>query len=138
MRVAKQNPSSQRMMWQQPSLFTDAIELDTPPRTSLEERGAIFTRPEVVDFILDLVGYTPSRPLHRLRLLEPAIGQGDFLFPAVDRLLVAWRAEAGGEDRFSALQAAIRGVELHAATFEATRAKLIDRLHGHGFSRTDA
>ena len=37
----------------------------------VEARGAIFTRREVVEFILDLVGYVPSHPLHRQRLLEP-------------------------------------------------------------------
>ncbi len=34
-----------------------------------EERGAVFTRREVVDFILDLVGYTADRPLHHYHLL---------------------------------------------------------------------
>ena len=46
---------------------------------SVDDRGAIFTRPEVVEFILDLAGYTPDQPLHRRRLLEPAFGHGDFL-----------------------------------------------------------
>ena len=30
----------------------------------IEERGAIFTRCEVVEFILDLCGYTADQPLH--------------------------------------------------------------------------
>ena len=47
--------------------------------SGIEERGAIFTRREVVDFILDLVGYTIDRPLHQLTLLEPSFGHGDFL-----------------------------------------------------------
>ncbi|MFB6465015.1 PaeR7I family type II restriction endonuclease [Bradyrhizobium tunisiense] len=36
----------------------------------IEERGAVFTRREVVDFILDLVGYTADKPLHEARILE--------------------------------------------------------------------
>jgi len=44
-----------------------------------ELRGAVFTRREVVDFILDLAGYTTDKPLHRARVLEPSMGQGDFL-----------------------------------------------------------
>src|SRR5690606_22770680 len=43
---------------------------------SVDERGAIFTRSEVVEFILDLCGYTPDQPLHRFRLLEPSSGAG--------------------------------------------------------------
>jgi len=46
----------------------------------IEARGAIFTRPEVVDFILDLAGYTEDQPLHKKRILEPSSGGGDFLF----------------------------------------------------------
>jgi hypothetical protein len=44
--------------------MTAAIEkLSTS--VSSESRGAIFTRPEVVEFILDLVGYTTDQPLHQ-------------------------------------------------------------------------
>lgn len=58
----------------------------------LEARGAIFTRSEVVDFILDLAGYTEDQLLHEKRLLEPSFGGGDFLLPIIQRLLSAWRA----------------------------------------------
>ena len=43
-------------------------------QAGIEKRGAVFTRREVVEFILDLVGYTADKPLHRLRLLEPSCG----------------------------------------------------------------
>lgn len=33
-------------------------------------RGAIFTWREVVEFILDLAGYTVDRPLHRLCIVS--------------------------------------------------------------------
>ncbi len=47
-----------------------------------EERGAIFTRREVVEFILDLVGYTSDQPLQQRRLLEPG---GRLAFICSDR-----------------------------------------------------
>ena len=56
--------------------------------TEADARGAIFTRREVVDFILDLVGYTNDQPLHEKRILEPSFGGGDFLLPIIERLLV--------------------------------------------------
>ena len=56
----------------------------------VEQRGAVFTRREVVDFILDLAGYQSSRPLFEFRLLEPSIGDGDFLFVSL-ALLVGWK-----------------------------------------------
>ena len=39
------------------------------------EHGEVFTRPWVVDLILDLVGYTPDRTWP-LRVVEPACGAG--------------------------------------------------------------
>lgn len=82
----------------EPSLFPDlcpiAAAVNVLADAGIEARGAVFTRREVVEFILDLVGYTPSLPLHRHRLLEPSFGGGDFLLPVVSRLLKAWRATA--------------------------------------------
>ncbi|OGB06826.1 MAG: modification methylase PaeR7I [Burkholderiales bacterium RIFCSPHIGHO2_12_FULL_69_20] len=94
----------------------------------MEARGAIFTRREVVDFILDLTGYTSDRPLHKLRLLEPSFGDGDFLFPAIDRLLHAWKATGKITHPLEALGDCIRAVELHHDTFNRTHAAVIVRL----------
>jgi len=87
----------------------------------VEARGAVFTRREVVDFILDLAGYTPDKPLHERRLLEPSFGGGDFLLPAVERLLAAWHTHGDGGSLFDTLKNAIRAVELHRDTFQSTR-----------------
>ncbi len=102
-----------------------------------EERGAIFTRREVVDFILDLVGYTPDRPLHELHLLEPSFGDGSFLLAAVERLLTARRSlpRAG---QMADLSNCIRAVELHQTSFESTRSKLDRLLQDAGVCRADA
>lgn len=94
----------------------------------VEARGAVFTRREVVDFILDLTGYTPDKPLHEKRLLEPSFGGGDFLLPAVERLLAAWRVHGNGGSMFDALKDAIRAVELHRDTFQTTRHVLVEYL----------
>lgn len=94
----------------------------------IEERGAIFTRREVVDFILDLVGYTTDRPLHKLSLLEPSFGDGDFLLPVIDRLLSAWKAHGKTTHPLETLGGCIRAVELHRDTFGRTYAEVIDRL----------
>lgn len=105
----------------------------------IEERGAIFTRREVVDFILDLTGYTADRPLHRMRLLEPSFGDGDFLLPAIDRLMAAWQASPERDrDPVATLSACIRAVELHRPTFERTRAAVIARLTDHGIGTAAA
>ncbi|HPT50501.1 MAG TPA: hypothetical protein PLS67_10465 [Accumulibacter sp.] len=68
------------------SFFTDGDVATAAARMAAAghgERGAVFTRREVVDFILDLVGYTADKPLCRFRLLEPSFGHGDFLVGVV-------------------------------------------------------
>ncbi|HET6911970.1 MAG TPA: Eco57I restriction-modification methylase domain-containing protein [Rhodanobacteraceae bacterium] len=103
------------------------------------ERGAIFTRPEVVEAILDLSGYVPSKPLHRLRVLEPSFGAGDFLLPIVRRLLSAYRAGRGREDyKVADLEGAVRAVELHPDTYAKVSNAVKATLSDAGFSSADA
>jgi len=104
----------------------------------LEARGAIFTRLEVVNFILDLEGYTESQPLYNLRLLEPSFGAGDFLLPIIMRLLKAWRAAKPNGDALEDLSDAIRAVELHHDTFHSTHADVVALLKSEGVASNKA
>lgn len=113
----------------------DAVEALACAGTA--ERGAIFTRPEVVNFILDLVGYTADKPLHQLRLLEPSFGGGDFLLVAVGRLLESYR-RTGRRSFVSDLGPALRAVELHHESFGALARKLSEELQRVGIPETDA
>lgn len=100
-----------------------------------EARGAVFTKQEVVEFILDLAGYTSDRPLHRMRLLEPSMGQGDFLTPIIDRLLEAYGREVGMADNLlHDLGDCILAVELHHGSYDQTRDHVQRRLRSHGIS----
>ena len=94
-----------------------------------EARGAVFTRREVVDFMLDLMGYTRAQPLWQQRILEPSVGEGAFLWPILERLWAAFERQGGRpEEAPTALANAIRAVELHQATFDATRQAVITWL----------
>jgi type I restriction-modification system DNA methylase subunit len=104
----------------------------------IEARGAIFTRVEVVDFILDLVGYTEDQPLYHKRLLEPSFGGGDFLLPVVGRLLNTWRASKNGYSVVEELGDSLRAVELHRETFAATRGAVIERIKHEGIAAKSA
>jgi hypothetical protein len=104
---------------------------------SASERGAIFTRREVVDFILDLSGYTVDQPLHQRRLLEPSFGGGDFLLPVVERLLAAYIANGGTAPGVDLLDS-ICGVELHHASLARTSAALEMLLTKNGVQAEDA
>jgi hypothetical protein len=104
----------------------------------VEERGAIFTKREVVEFILDLCDYTPDHDLTRCRLLEPSFGDGDFLLPALERLLASWRRKSDSGPVFEQLKDCFRAVELHRHTFTRTRAGVVARLVGEGIQASTA
>jgi hypothetical protein len=125
----------------QPALFSLA---GTPARPdtlaearSQKERGAVFTRQSVVDFMLDLAGYLPTEPLHQRRLLEPSFGGGRFVLAAAQRLIAAWRAGEWADDD-SVLDDAIRAVELDPATFEDFQPRLIEALRSMGVAELSA
>ena len=54
-----------------------------PPR---EKRGVVYTKPWVVELMLDLAGYTPDADLGTMVAVEPAAGDGSFLTAMVERL----------------------------------------------------
>ena len=114
---------------------TEAVER-LASEGGIEERGAINTRREVVDFILDLTGYTVDAPLADYHLLEPSFGDGDFLLCAIDRLLDVAKRE--GKLTYQSLAHAIRAVELHRTTYEGTRKLVAARLREVGLSPADA
>lgn len=96
--------------------------------TCTDSRGAVFTRSEVVEFILDLTGYTEDQPLYSKRLLEPSFGAGDFLLPAIGRLLDSWKSLNASGSPVEDLRDAIRAVELHRHTFLSTHAAVVSFL----------
>lgn len=87
------------------------------------DRGAVFTKREVVDFILDLSGYTQDQSLENFRLLEPSFGQGDFLIAAVERLLSRHLRHGIPRDN-GILTRCIHGVEVHDESIRITHEKL--------------
>ncbi len=106
----------------------DAVE-KLASHSGIEARGAVFTRIEVVEFILDLVGYTENHPLNSQRILEPSFGGGDFLLPIIGRLLSCWRHNSGNpRTAVDELGNCIRAIELHRSTFTTTRQAILERL----------
>lgn len=108
--------------------------------SGVEARGAVFTRREVVDFILDLAGYTSDKPLHQMRLLEPSVGQGDFLTPAIDRLLAAYSRVPAKKRRsvVDDLGKCITAVEVHQISYEQTCGLVRKVLRDRGITARDA
>ena len=118
-------------------LVTDAVEALTQ-ESGIEERGAIYTRPEVVEFILDLVGYTPSSALYLNTLLEPSCGHGEFLIAAASRLLASACAARKRGTKVPPLDDCIRAVELHSDSLVRARAELIAMMEQSGVEPAEA
>jgi hypothetical protein len=109
---------------------------DTHPNEILSsgrERGAVYTRRETVDFILNLVGYLPDRPLHQYTLLEPSFGNGDFLVRAVERLVTSYLHTSSLDTAVRDLCSAIVGIEIDPDAAAETVGRLTELLARFGF-----
>lgn len=63
------------------------ISFETPLSTAPREAGVVYTKPWVVELVLDLAGYVADRRLAELVALEPSAGDGAFLSAMVRRLV---------------------------------------------------
>lgn len=110
--------------------FSGPDALDYFSESSGESRGEVFTKIEVVNFILDLTGWTEGATFENARLLEPSCGNGDFLVPAIERLL-----KAQIDQPIESLAYQIRGVEVNRKAFEVCRERVCEMLLNNGFSK---
>ncbi|HEX2079801.1 MAG TPA: Eco57I restriction-modification methylase domain-containing protein [Longimicrobium sp.] len=101
---------------------------------SAESYGAVYTRAEIVDLVLDLTDYRPE--LGRLatrRVLEPSCGDGAFVLRIIQRLIASERMLPGGIDWMDpALDDAIRAIDIHAPSIDALRRNVAERLSTEG------
>lgn len=95
-----------------------------------EPVGAVFTKPEVVELILDLAGYRSDvGPLSKKTVLEPSCGDGAFLGAIVDRLLESERVHSGSVDWEAVrLESALRAVDINVTSLDSARALIRNRL----------
>jgi len=109
-----------------------AQEIDYATSDS-ETRGAVFTRNEVVCFILDLIGWTETSNLNKASLLEPSFGAGEFITEALRRYLKSVDSPTNEQ-----LEQAFLGVEIHAASHPEVTSTLTSILVSHGFQNDTA
>lgn len=94
------------------------------------EHGEVFTRRWVVELILDLVGYTPDRPLHELTVVESACGSGAFLGPIAERVSASCRAH---DVDLLAAQSAVRAFDVLPRNVHAAKTTVQAILRAHGW-----
>jgi hypothetical protein len=66
-------------------------ETEVYPIDETDEHGEVFTRRWIVEFILDLAGFTIDRDLGGMVAVEPSCGAGAFLVPMTERLVESCR-----------------------------------------------
>lgn len=95
-----------------------------------ESAGAVFTRPEVVELILDLAGYVPAtQRLAAKSLLEPGCGDGAFLDLVIERLLASEVTHLGKVNwRDPLLENAICAADISESSITAARALIVRKL----------
>lgn len=120
------------------SEFPEVEECFRPPSTEFAQsegksRGEVFTKRCVSEFILDLTGWRAGCDLANKRLLEPSCGAGDFLIPAVERLL-----DCSNEHDPDNLADRILGIEINRTAFDSLWDRLFEMLTHRGLSRKSA
>ncbi|HSH80378.1 MAG TPA: Eco57I restriction-modification methylase domain-containing protein [Herpetosiphonaceae bacterium] len=94
----------------------------TPSR---EKNGAIYTKPWVVELILDLAGYVPEADLATSFAIEPAAGDGAFLVPMAHRLIASARRH---QQSFDTYAQALCAYELDETSASIARNALVRAL----------
>lgn len=117
---------------QSTALLTRREEID-----ALHKQCGIYTRPDLVNKILDAVGWQSRFDLSRSRLLEPAAGNGAFVTEATRRLLTSCRRRSIPV-KFDALKDCIRAFEIHPREAHEARQNVITTIREFGIRRVTA
>ena len=93
-------------------------------RTSGGEHGDVPTAPEVVRYMLDMIGYTPDRNLSDTIILEPSCGEGAFVVEIARRLKES--ARQFGFDVQAAFLKCVYGYDIVEEKIQRCRQRLSD------------
>lgn len=105
------------------------------PVAPTEPKGVVYTKPWVVELLLDLAGYSSSKNLVDALAIEPAAGEGAFLVPMALRLVASCLNQGRS---LSDCESSIVAYELNEASVETARQALTDALATVGVSNVAA
>lgn len=96
-------------------------------RASGIAQGDVFTRPEVVEFMLDQANYVSTRGLSNVSILEPSCGTGEFIIKIIERLYDS--SLKFNFDFLEALRNNVMGIDLDSNKIETCKDRL-RRIYG--------
>ena len=103
----------------------------------LHRLSAVYTTPEVVETILDAVGWRSDQDLSSFRLLEPAAGNGEFVLRAARRLVSSYR-RYGVTLSAQSLSDRITAFEFQHQAVSEARARVVATLRTIGLHHNTA
>jgi adenine-specific DNA-methyltransferase len=111
-----------------PIMIQTLFPLFTSPLTlPAEKRGVVYTKPWVVDLLLDLAGYSSESNLVDAIAVEPAAGEGAFLASMARRLVVSCQRQR--RDILDCTRSLI-AYEIDEQTAETARRSVVHALTG--------
>jgi len=95
-------------------------------RSNARPHGTVFTKPEVVEAMLDLLKYQAKNNLSEISVLDPCGGEGAFICACLERL-----SASAHRHGFSFAQAyqQLKVIELNPALAHALKEQIIQTLH---------
>ena len=100
-------------------------------RKNGRKHGEVFTQKNVVKYILDEVNYNSSLNLERVKILEPASGQGAFAVEIMRRLFESSRKY--NFDFVKSINKNVRFVEIDSTSYEKLKTNVFNTIKKFGF-----
>lgn len=123
--------------WKVPPTFQLPLHFGIDPSAPRvqEKNGVVYTKPWVVELILDLAGYTPQANLVDAVAVEPAVGDGAFLVPMALRLVQSCQRQ---QRPITDISMSLHAYELDETSAIAARNAVSQALIADGLSSADA
>ncbi len=97
------------------------------------DKGQIYTRSEVVELMLTVIGLNTCNDFKNVRILEPSCGEGEFVIAIVSRLINLPKKRPTVKQLADKLLA----VDLVANSLEITKRKVASLLETRGYSKAE-
>lgn len=97
------------------------------------DKGQVYTRPEVVEFMLTAMGLNTCDDLKNVRILEPSCGEGEFVVAIVNRLINLPKKRPTAKQLATMLLA----VDLVKSSLEITKKKVATLLEQRGYNNIE-
>jgi len=98
------------------------------------DKGQIYTRNEVVDFMLTIIGLNENEDLNNVRILEPSCGEGEFVV-AIAKILIN---KSNRKPTINWLMGKVLAIDIVGTSINIAKSKIYKLLIDNGYSELDS